>query len=101
MNEIDKIISDYLQVENTDYAIMINGDWGCGKTHYLNNDLKNLVERMVVPKSNLNKTTQKIRGFFGKRKQGNEEGIYYKPAYISLYGLSSAEDFYQRVFFWG
>lgn len=99
MNEIDKIISDYLQVENTDYAIMINGDWGCGKTYYLNNDFKNLVERMVVPKSNLNKTTQKIRRFFGKRKLGNEEGIYYKPAYISLYGLSSAEDFYQRVFF--
>lgn len=99
MNEIDKIISGYLQVENTDYAIMINGDWGCGKTYYLNNDFKNLVERMVVPKSNLNKTTQKIRRFFGKRKLGNEEGIYYKPAYISLYGLSSAEDFYQRVFF--
>lgn len=99
MNEIDKIISDYLQVENTDYAIMINGDWGCGKTYYLNNDFKNLVERMVVPKSNLNKTTQKIRRFFGKRKLGNEEGIYYKPAYISLYRLSSAEDFYQRVFF--
>lgn len=99
MNGIDKIISDYLQVENTDYAIMINGDWGCGKTYYLNNDFKNLVERMVVPKSNLNKTTQKIRRFFGKRKLGNEEGIYYKPAYISLYGLSSAEDFYQRVFF--
>lgn len=99
MNEIDKIISDYLQIENTDYAIMINGDWGCGKTYYLNNDFKNLVGRMVVPKSNLNKTTQKIRRFFGKRKRGNEEGIYYKPAYISLYGLSSAEDFYQRVFF--
>lgn len=26
---------DNLVAENTDYAIMINGDWGCGKTYYI------------------------------------------------------------------
>ena len=98
MTKIDKIISDYLKAENTDYAIMINGDWGCGKTYYLNNDFKNIVGRIQAPKSILNKTTQKISNFFRKRKQESGKIIYYEPAYISLYGLSSAEDFYQRVF---
>lgn len=98
MTEIDKIISDYLNAENTDYAIMINGNWGCGKTYYLNNDFKKVVEGIVAPKSILNKATQKVRHFLGKNKQVQDEGVHYKPAYISLYGLSSAEDFYQRVF---
>lgn len=98
MTKIDKIISDYLKAENTDYAIMINGDWGCGKTYYLNNDFKNLVGGIQAPKSILNKTTQKISIFFRKRKQENGRNIHYEPAYISLYGLSSPEDFYQRVF---
>ena len=30
MEELDQIIEDYLKAKDTDYAIMINGDWGCG-----------------------------------------------------------------------
>lgn len=33
MKEIEQIVTDYLQTEHTDFAIMINGDWGCGKTN--------------------------------------------------------------------
>ena len=40
MLNIDKIISDYLKNDSTDYAILINGDWGCGKTYYLTNAFK-------------------------------------------------------------
>lgn len=97
MTEIDKIISDYLQAENTDYAIMLNGDWGCGKTFYLNHEFKDVVSKVVAPKKMLNKTN-KLRMFYDKRSKANAVCCY-KPAYVSLYGLSSAEDFYQRVFF--
>lgn len=97
MTEVDKIIEDYLRAEKTDYAIMINGDWGCGKTYYLNHEFKDVVSKIVAPKSILNKGN-KLRTFFDKRSEKNEMR-YYKPAYVSLYGLSSAEDFYQRVFF--
>jgi hypothetical protein len=46
MNEkINQIISNYLFVANTtDYAIMINGPWGCGKTYYLEKELKDIVK---------------------------------------------------------
>jgi hypothetical protein len=44
--KINIIIGNYFDSERqTDYAIMINGKWGCGKTYYIEHDLKDLVER--------------------------------------------------------
>jgi len=31
---IEKIFTDYIKTENTQYALLINGSWGCGKTHF-------------------------------------------------------------------
>ena len=41
--EIDKIIKDYVTAKDTDYAIMIDGEWGSGKTWYWNNVLTGIV----------------------------------------------------------
>jgi len=42
---INATIETYLGSQSkTDYAIMINGQWGCGKTYYVENELKNLIE---------------------------------------------------------
>ena len=27
-------VDSYLEKKNTDYALLINGEWGCGKTYY-------------------------------------------------------------------
>lgn len=35
----DKLMIPYLRLDKVDYAIMINGDWGEGKTYYWNNVL--------------------------------------------------------------
>lgn len=35
MDEITSIVKDYLNQNNTDYAIFINGVWGSGKTYYV------------------------------------------------------------------
>ena len=32
--ELTTTIIDYLKSSETEYAIMINGKWGCGKTYY-------------------------------------------------------------------
>ncbi len=40
---IDEIIR-YLQDENYQYAVMIDGNWGCGKTHFVLHDLKVAIE---------------------------------------------------------
>jgi len=43
--KINFIIEDYLETQNkTDYAILINGKWGCGKTYYVEHELKKIAE---------------------------------------------------------
>jgi len=46
MNErINATLDIYLKNKNhTDYAIMINGKWGCGKTYYIENELKERIK---------------------------------------------------------
>lgn len=39
INSLTNALSTYLERRNTPYAVMINGGWGVGKTHYLLNTL--------------------------------------------------------------
>ena len=41
---ITSIIEAYRAADNTDYAIVLNGEWGCGKTYYVENALREAVE---------------------------------------------------------
>ena len=84
MDRIDKVISDYLSVPETDFAIMISGDWGSGKSYYIHHDFVDVVNSVPVPQEGNHHKKEKERN--------------YKPAFISLYGVSSAEDFEYRVF---
>lgn len=60
---IVEVFEDYLKTEKTNYALLINGAWGSGKTHFWKNTL-----------------TEKI--------SINE----FKPIYISLNGIKKIED---------
>lgn len=110
MNELDNIIRDYLQATDTDYAIMINGDWGCGKSYYIKHDFQDVVMSVDCPVrdeksliSNWDKCNEVAREVWNtvKSKFNQEEVSYeeskYSPFYISLYGVSSVEDFNSRV----
>lgn len=63
MEELKRVIEDYITTKQTDYAILIKGTWGSGKTHFFNNELSRIIEK------------NKLR-----------------PLYISLYGVSRIED---------
>ena len=82
MDELNQVIKSYLEAPDTDYAIMISGAWGCGKTYYINHEFADLVKGIGVPYS-------AVKG---------KEGETYSPAFISLYGVSSVEDFEYKVF---
>lgn len=90
-NELDQIIKDYLTAIDTDYAIMINGEWGSGKSYYIKHGFDSLVKSILVP--------TKENEEQGRRWLVRKKACYYKPAYISLYGVSSVEDFEVRVFY--
>jgi DNA polymerase III delta prime subunit len=65
---ISNAIEQYIHTENTDYAILINGPWGVGKTYYARNVIKDLVT--------LNNS---------------------RFAYVSLYGACSCADISDRI----
>lgn len=74
MEDLVESILDYVRAEYTDYAIMINGEWGSGKTYFWNNKIRNKIETMQ---------------FNGKR---------YTPIYMSLYGISNLEEISKKIF---
>ena len=112
MEELNEMIKDYLAAKDTDYAIMINGDWGCGKSYYIRNDFQDAVTSVECPARDERKLVSfwdKTNGYtreswhklkakmkWTQDKINYEEKKYY-PFYISLYGVSSVEDFNARV----
>ncbi len=74
MNELINAICDYIRKPYTDYAIMLNGKWGSGKTYFWNNNLRDKIEKI------------------------SNEGKKYKTIYISLYGVNSLEEISKKLF---
>lgn len=48
-----KDIMDYISLKNPGGALLINGEWGCGKTYYINNTLIPMYEDLVFVKVSL------------------------------------------------
>ena len=74
MEDLVESILDYVRSDYTDYAVMINGEWGAGKTHFWNNKIKKKIESMQLN---------------GKR---------YTTIYMSLYGISNLEEISKKIF---
>lgn len=74
MEDLVESILDYVRSDYTDYAIMINGEWGSGKTYFWNNKIRPKVESMLLN---------------GKR---------YTTIYMSLYGISNLEEISKKIF---
>ena len=74
MEDLVESILDYIRSDYTDYAIMINGEWGSGKTYFWNNKIKPKIESMQLN---------------GKR---------YTAIYMSLYGISNLEEISKKIF---
>lgn len=74
MDYLSQSVIDYVKRRNTDYAIMINGVWGSGKTYYWNHVLKKEIENINI----------------GETK--------YKVIYVSLYGVNSLDEISKSLF---
>lgn len=46
MEELVESILDYVRADYTDYAVMINGEWGSGKTYFWNNKVRKKIESL-------------------------------------------------------
>ena len=74
MEELIECICDYVRKPYTDYAIMLNGEWGSGKTYFWNNKLRSRLESIKIGDKN------------------------YKTIYMSLYGINSLEEISKKIF---
>ncbi len=74
MEDLVESILDYIRSDYTDYAVMLNGEWGSGKTYFWNNKIKKKIESMQLN---------------GKR---------YTTIYMSLYGISNLEEISKKIF---
>lgn len=72
-NELNQYIKHYIEEDKTHSAIMLTGDWGTGKSYYVQNCLIPFLE--------------------------NEENGKHKCVVISLYGLSSLYDLSKALYF--
>ena len=74
MEDLVESILDYIRADYTDYAIMINGEWGSGKTYFWNNKVRNKIDSLQL------------------------NGRHYTTIYMSLYGISNLEDISKKIF---
>jgi len=74
VEDLVESILDYVRSDYTDYAIMINGEWGSGKTYFWNHKVKNKIESLQL------------------------NGRKYTTIYMSLYGISNLEEISKKIF---
>ena len=74
MEDLVESILDYVRADYTDYAIMINGEWGSGKTYFWNHKVKKKIESLKI------------------------NGKKYTTIYMSLYGISNLEEISKKIF---
>lgn len=96
---IDAIIS---YIFDHDQAILINGDWGSGKTYFINKKLIPALNATVsaekkTKKYKLKTLTYKLTKKFNTKKNKNNKK---KPqvVYLSLYGVSSLDDIKNDIY---
>jgi len=69
-------VVEYIELD-TNYAIVINGGYGIGKTHYIKNQLFPLIKNKSIPNSTTNEK--------------------FNPIPISLFGVNSIEDIQNQI----
>lgn len=74
--EIENVIAEYLNDSKAEYAVMIDGEWGSGKTYFLTHSLMRIVQTVDIGKN-----------------------IIRKYAYVSLYGTKSIEEISKEIVF--
>lgn len=74
-------IKDYIEHTSYAYAVMINGEWGCGKTYFINNTLTSEIETINLPQS-----------------EDDDKQKTYKTVKISLFGINDVTEISKQIF---
>jgi hypothetical protein len=78
MNDVEviKVIEKYLNKSIYSYAVLIDGEWGSGKTYFVKNILMPHISNTII----------------------SSKSIKFVPLYISLYGISTIEEISNQLY---
>lgn len=82
--QILEIIEKYVNKKETNYAILLDGEWGSGKTYF--------IREKLVPKLKDNYEKEK------KEKNKDDNLKNKKPIYISLYGMQDVKEISKSIY---
>ena len=71
-NQIFDFLNEYAKLPSPQYAVLLRGKWGCGKTYFVKNWLAEFDKSNKLP--------------------SNENSIELKPIYVSLFGMREISD---------
>lgn len=74
-NWIQNFLNRYVKLPDPNYAVLLTGVWGCGKTYFIEN-WKNILSKSISE---------------------DKESSILRPVYVSLFGLSTASEINQAV----
>ena len=74
--EICELILRYIKKENTEYAILMDGKWGAGKTFFIKNSLKGIIQEEI-----------------------KETSRYKDIIYMSLYGIKDIKQIENKIIY--
>jgi hypothetical protein len=75
MKELIDIVKDYISKKETDYALLINGRWGSGKTYFWKHNLTKEIEKIEI------------------------DGKKIKTLYVSVFGIADLGEISKKIFF--
>lgn len=79
-DEIVDVLINYIDEQLYNYAVMIDGEWGCGKTYFIKKILQDKLEKHEKEKEEKDKTNKARR-----------------VVYISLYGVKSLDEVSKQI----
>lgn len=95
-NEIIEVIKEYINDSIYNYAVLIDGDWGSGKSYFIKEHLIPEIENDIKQSSSNEKKL--IFKLLCKRLNKKEERKEKQFIYISLYGIKSTEEISKQIY---
>ena len=74
--ELTTYLNEYLKMDKPQFAVMISGKWGCGKTYYIE---------------------KRIAEWSKKKEKVEDNSIVLRPIYVSVNGLSSVSAVVRKI----
>ncbi len=88
IDQIKEVIKDFMERGNVDYAFLIDGEWGCGKTHFF--------KHYIIKNYGNNYSSLTVYSY--AIKEVLKTKYDYKFVYVSLYGIKSIEEIDKAIY---